>query len=320
MKSLILDSFLKLTALKKRIMLSINIPVYNIDVYDLVEQILEQTKKLNSDYEIRVYDDASRAVIRKKNRKLEGLPNVTYKEMRRNVGRAAIRNKMGFESKFEYLLFIDADSKLISESYLEHYLRYAETGNIMCGGTTYNPERPADPEKTLRWYYGTHREAVSAQQKNRNKGFVITSNNFLIRKNIFKKIHFREDIKKYGHEDTMLGYDLFTNGYNIVHFDNPVEHTGLENAAVFLNKTKLAIGNLWLISQHLIDDKKALTEQVTFLNRYQKITRFVPEALFRFLFKTFKIQMENNLTGEKPKLLIYDFYKMCFYATIKIRA
>ena len=300
-------------------MLSINIPVYNEDINGLVLQLSEQAKKLNRDYEIRVYDDYSETEIRVKNRKIQTLPNVVYRQMEQNMGRAAIRNKMGFDSKFDYLLFIDADSKLVSENYLSFYLRYAESGNIMCGGTTYAPEEPKDPEKRLRWYYGTHREAVSAQYKNRNKGFIITSNNFLIRKDIFKKVHFREDIKKYGHEDTMLGYDLFMSGFKIVHFDNPVKHTGLENAAVFLNKTKLAVGNLWFISENLIDNPKKFTRKVTFLNKYRKITRFVPEAGLRFLYEKFSKSMERKLMGPQPTLFVFNLYKITYFATIKNR-
>lgn len=300
-------------------MLSINIPVYNIGVEGLVLSLNKQAEKLNIDYEIRIYDDGSKAQVRKKNRKLEEMPNIVYNKMKRNLGRAAIRNKMGLESSREFLLFIDADSKIISENYLEHYLRYSNTGNIMCGGTSYSGNRPADPKKLLRWYYGTHREAVSAQQKNRKKGFVITSNNFLIKREVFEKIHFREDIKKYGHEDTMLGYDLFLGGYKIVHFDNPVEHTGLEDSVVFLNKTKLAVKNLWYITEKLIDNKASFNQQVTFLRKYQKLTRFIPETFFRFLFEKLEKFMEKKLTGPNPKLFIYDFYKACYFASIKSR-
>ncbi len=300
-------------------MLSINIPVYNEDINGLVLQLSEQAKKLKTDYEIRIYDDCSKAQFRAINRKVQNMPHVVYREMKKNLGRAAIRNKMGFDSKYPYLLFIDADSKLISENYLLFYFRYIKNGCIMCGGTAYHPEEPKDTEKKLRWYYGTHREAVSAQYKNRNKGFIITSNNFLIKKEIFEKVHFREDIKKYGHEDTMLGYDLFMSGYKIVHFDNPVEHTGLENSAVFLNKTKLAVANLWFISEHLLKNKKKFNQTVPFLNKYRKITRFVPESVLRFVFENFSKLMERNLMGTNPNLFIFDLYKLTYFATIKNR-
>ena len=300
-------------------MLSINIPVYNIEIADLVLQLKEQADRLEIAYEIRVYDDKSNADIKKKNRKVKFVSNVVYRELRKNAGRAAIRNKMGFDSKYKYLLFIDADSKIISDNYLNSYLRYASEENIMCGGTAYNAHKPEDPEKLLRWTYGQCREAVSAQHKNRNKGFIITSNNFLIEKNIFKQIHFREDIKKYGHEDTMLGYDLFMNGNKIVHFDNPVEHTGLENSAVFLNKTKMALGNLWLIAEFLISNKSEFKSQVKFLNKYEKLTGIFPESLIRFFYnRSFRI-MEKNLCGVKPSMFVFDLYKIGYFSIIKNR-
>ena len=300
-------------------MLSINIPVYNVEITDLVLQLSEQAQKLNTEYEIRIYDDGSETEVRTRNSKVAAIPNVVYREMGKNIGRAAIRNRMGFDSKFRYLLFIDADSKLVSNNYLAYYLRYAETGNIICGGTVYHSEQPHDSEKILRWHYGTHREAISAQQKNRKKGFIITSNNFLIPKEIFQQIHFREDIKKYGHEDTMLGFDLFIKGFKIVHFDNPVEHTGLENAAAFIIKTKMAAGNLWFISEHLNSDKKEFMRQVAFLNRYRKITRIVPEFFLRLLYEKLAKPMEKNLTGTNPNLLLFDFYRLSYFATIKNR-
>jgi hypothetical protein len=53
-----------------------------------------------------------------------------------------------------------------------------------------------------------------------------------------KRCIFSEDLKTYGHEDTLLGYDLFRNGIEIFHIDNPVEHTGLEDSSVLLRKPK----------------------------------------------------------------------------------
>ena len=67
-----------------------------------------------------------------------------------------------------------------------YYLRYAENAPVICGGTTYSAQKPADFSKLLRWVYGTRREAIPAQQKNSDKGFIITSNNFMIEKKVFE--------------------------------------------------------------------------------------------------------------------------------------
>ena len=146
-------------------------------------------------------------------------------------------------------------------------------------------QKPTDHKKLLRWHYGKEREAIPAEIRNSKKGFIITSNNFLIEKRVFEQIHFREDIKKYGHEDTMLGYDLFKNNKGIYHINNPVEHTGLENSWVFIEKTKLALGNIHSIISKLLLGEDGFTEQVHFLNSYTKITRYVPALFLRLFYK-----------------------------------
>ena len=97
-------------------MLSINIPVYNYTITELVSELVSQAADINKPFEIRVCDDGSSEEIKKKNREIKDWNNVIYTELEENSGRAAIRNKMGFESKFENLILIDADSIPVSKN------------------------------------------------------------------------------------------------------------------------------------------------------------------------------------------------------------
>ncbi len=297
-------------------MLSINIPVFNVEIVALVSDLIAHAEKLTIPYEIKVYDDGSKDKIKFINRKVQQMPNVVYVELQKNLGRAAIRNRMGLESKFKYLLFIDADSKLISENYLATFVENVKPNRVLCGGTAYSKEKPVEPEKLLRWVYGTKREAVPAKIRNDKKGFIITSNNFWIEKSVFEIIHFRGDLKKYGHEDTLLGYDLFLKGIEIFHIDNPVEHTGLENSDVFLTKTRMALKNLHYIANELLDNDKNFLEQVHFLNRFNKIKKWIPCFLLRFFHRIFRYSIEKNLTGKSPNLFWFDVYKMGEYSML----
>lgn len=297
-------------------MLSINIPVFQIEVENLVSDLVTQGEKLSIPFEIRVYDDGSTDEIKKRNRVIEKQPNVIYLELEKNLGRAAIRNKMGLESKYTYLLFIDADSKLVNRNYLEFFLENTKPNRVLCGGTAYSKEKPQESEKFLRWFYGSHREAISAETRNSKKGFIITSNNFLIEKTVFEKIHFRENLKNYGHEDTLLGYDLFRNKIEIFHLNNPVEHTGLEDALIFLEKTKTALQNLHHITKSLLANDTVFVDQVHFLNRYRSITKIIPPAIFRAFYAVTKRQMEYHLTSKYPRLFWFDMYKIGFYSTL----
>jgi hypothetical protein len=68
-----------------------------------------------------------------------------------------------------------------------------------------------------------------------------TGFNFIIDKSIFMKIRFNEDLKQYGHEDTLLGYQLRIAGVEIIHIDNALIHDGVESNEVFIAKTKLGV-------------------------------------------------------------------------------
>jgi glycosyltransferase involved in cell wall biosynthesis len=297
-------------------MLSVNIPVFNFEVFELVKELVLQASQLNFTVEIRVFDDGSSEDIKLKNRNISYLPGVVYTELEKNLGRSAIRNKMGLESKFEYLLFIDADSSIVNPDYLRCFLANADPEIVLCGGTTYEKEPPANKNQYLRWFYGTHREAISAAERSNKKGFIITSNNFLVPKKVFEKIHFREDLKMYGHEDTLLGYDLHQQGVQIRHIENPVEHTGLEDGAVFLDKTRVALKSLHLITTQLLPGETEFARQVNFLNGYNSIRKVVPVFLLRWFFGLFHQLLEKHLTGRNPKLFWFDVYKLGYFATL----
>ncbi|AHW62388.1 Glycosyl transferase family 2 [Draconibacterium orientale] len=300
-------------------MLSVNIPVYNIEVVNLVDELHQQATKLNIDFEIRVYDDGSDEIFKSLNRIVKNKPNVVYREMEKNLGRAGVRNKMGAESVFDWLLFIDADSKIISPNYLKYYLENRNENRVLCGGTAYAKQKPADAEKLFRWTYGTKREAVTAAVRNGSKGFIITSNNFFIAKELFNRVHFREELREYGHEDTLLGYDLFCAGVEIFHIDNALEHTGLESAQAFLKKSCMALENLKKIGEELLDGDRMFYRQVNFLQKYKRVTFIIPSRTIGRLFRKYREKMEANLKGPRPSLLIFDLYKLGYFAGIKNR-
>ncbi|WP_319480519.1 glycosyltransferase [uncultured Draconibacterium sp.] len=300
-------------------MLSVNIPVYNIEVVDLVNDLHQQATNLNIDFEIRVYDDGSDEIFKSLNRIVKSKPNVVYTEMAKNLGRAGIRNKLGADSVFDWLLFMDADSKVISPKYLKNYLENRNENRVLCGGTAYAKQKPADPEKLFRWTYGTKREAVTAAVRNRSKGFIITSNNFFLAKEIFERVNFREELREYGHEDTLLGYDLFCADVEIFHLDNPLEHTGLESAQAFLKKSCLALENLKKIGEELLDGDRMFYRQLNFLRKYKRITFFIPSRAIGRLFRKYRNKLEENLKGTRPSLLYFDLYKLGYYAGIKNR-
>jgi glycosyltransferase involved in cell wall biosynthesis len=92
-------------------MLSILIPVYNFDVTNFVTDLHTLCKQEKITFEIILFDDASNEDFKNKNRLLQKLPFVTYQELTQNIGRSAIRNKLAEAANYDFLMFVDCDSK-----------------------------------------------------------------------------------------------------------------------------------------------------------------------------------------------------------------
>jgi hypothetical protein len=71
------------------------------------------------------------------------------------------------------------------------------------------------------------------------------TNNFVVPKAVMLNIPFDETVTTYGHEDTLFGFQLQAAGIDILHLDNPVLHIGLDEAAHWLEKQRIAIQNLY---------------------------------------------------------------------------
>ena len=224
-------------------MLSVLIPVYNQTVIPLVQQLVRQGEELNIVFEVRCLDDGSTWELRKTNRKLYQMDHVHYKELAANVGRSRIRNLLAEQAQYPYLLFLDGDSKIIDPQFLSHYLAKIPSDAVWVGGRKYGP-RPKEAEMQLHWRAGRYREQKSQH--------AFQSNNFLIPRHIMLDIRFREQLQGYGHEDTLLGYDLEQAGISIHYLDNPIQHAGVEPAQEYLAKQEEAIRNLKKLRKTLL--------------------------------------------------------------------
>lgn len=279
-------------------MLSILIPIYNYEVRDLVMELKRQAVGSGRPVEILLMDDGSPRPDH--NAELADGKTIFYQKLAKNIGRAAIRNRLADRANFPNLLFIDADATVVSSSFLEDYFRNIDPKTVLCGGTCYAAEPPSDPAQFLRWHYGAYREQRPAAQRDRT-GF--TTFNFLIPKNIFQKIRF-EELRSYGHEDTLFGYELARRGIPIRHLDNPLRHDGLEPARVFLEKSIVAIENLQRINQ---PEVRAPT---TLWRAYEQLHRVNLTGFYRKIFEKMHSRMERNLLGPTPSLRLFDLWKL----------
>jgi GT2 family glycosyltransferase len=216
-------------------MLSILIPTYNYEVYELVKVLNKQAQDAKIEFEIIVLDDGSQK-FQIENNKINEFQFCTYEILKVNIGRSAIRNLLAKKAAFENLLFLDSDTIPIDTNFISNYLLQITTSEkIVSGGILY-PELKPKESQSLRWKYGNSREALLAKVRNESPYLRLLTLNFMIKKSVFKKVSFNETIPNLRHEDTLFSYNLKQQNICVEHFDNPVYHLGLDDFEVAINK------------------------------------------------------------------------------------
>ena len=297
--------------------ISLLIPVFDYDIIALVHSMKNAMGKVPEFYEIVIGDDGSSDEYRQKYRSLEAA-NVKVISSEKNIGRAAIRNRLALEAQGDFLIFIDADVMLpgTAEAYILKWLPFLKNSKVICGGTLYHDSAPGDPDKLLRWKYGKWREQRSAAERNKHPHAGFSTFNVMIEKSVFSKIRFNEELKQYGHEDTLLGYQLKKAGIDILHIDNGLMHEGLESNRDFLNKTKLGIENLSKLYDK-VTDKRTFSETVSILRIYNKLKIFGLTRILAAIFIRYRDRMEIRLDSGNISLFLFGFYKMSMFCTYR---
>lgn len=295
-------------------MLSILIPTYNYNVYPLVLELSEQCKKCGIKYEIQVVDDAGN-LFTGENQAINNLENCTYSINEHNIGRSKMRNLLAQKAKYDWLLFLDADTIPLKDNFITTYIEYVTSKlQIVYGGITYSTEIP-HKNSTLRWFYGKKREAIDAEKRNLNRYISFLTLNFLIPKAFFDRVSFNEDIPNLRHEDTLFSFELAQKTIPILHINNPIIHLGLDTNEVFLEKTRESVVALKnLVDQGLIDVNYVRLSQM-----FCKIKKFNATFLIAFMFEKFKFKMEKQLNSANPSMLLFDFYRLGYYCTLDKR-
>lgn len=299
---------------KSLTVVSILIPVFDYDVRPLVKELLQQGRLAGVFFEILCLDDASNESFCVLNREITAWQGVRYEELPANVGRSRIRNLLAEKARYEYLLFMDCDSGVVHSDYLARYLQHQEPDLLLYGGRCYSAQPPAAQAYLLHWHFGKKREEIPVAQRQADPYHSFMTNNFWIPRSIFQTIKFAEDLREYGHEDTLFGQELAAKQVRILHLDNPLEHLGLEPAAVFLQKNETAIKNLVFLAQKG-------TPVTTRLNHvFQTLKKLRLNSIFSLFFRPAEPLIRRYLIQSKhPNLLWLDVFKLgkiCVYTKI----
>jgi glycosyltransferase involved in cell wall biosynthesis len=294
-------------------MLSVLVPVYNYPAHTFIKSLHKQGLETNIEFEIIVIDNASNKEIIDENvENIKTLQFVRYIQHAQNLGRSRIRNRLADEANYEHLVFLDCDLALPDTHFFERYVNEIGHHPVVCGGLSYESTPPAEGLKMLRWKYGHLRESTPLEKRKAAPYESFKTSNFLIQKNYFNEIRFNENIVQYGHEDTLFGLELKKKSIPVLHINNPVLHLGIDDAPEFLEKSKQALANLVLLSAEIPELK-----EIKILNIYNTYFNAFTSFFFLLFVNIFSGVIKKNLNSAKPRIWLFDIYRLAFLAVYK---
>lgn len=291
--------------------LSIAIPTRNDDCSQTISKLLEQARRETSlDFEILIADDASdnAEVIRQLNiiGNQEGCRLIRLKE---NVGRAAVRNMLAREAKYDKVLFIDAGVDINNQDFLKTYILHANDADIVCGG--WKTEVGAETAKAnLRAKYELDCEKNHTPlQRNKHPYRSFRTVNFLVHKDILLNNPFPADMTGYGYEDVVFGKQAEKAGCTVLHIDNPVIYKSYEDNEAFVSKTIQSVNTLYIYRERIGQYSKL--HSIAFRLRKLRL-----DSLMVFLYKQRSETWKKQLCGNCPSLRMLSLLKLGCYLSL----
>ena len=295
--------------------ISILIPCYNWNTSKFIKDLhvlCTKTPSLN-DFEIICIEDGSTNYF--SNNSIQKLKHVKYEILKKNIGRSAIRNLLAKKACFEWLLFIDCDSKIATEHFILNYIEAIRTSRdlqqqiknrvnniantrnsyIYYGESLYEKK---ETKNTLHQKYGNKIES-------KRKKDIFSSHHFLIHKLAFKQNQFDENITSYGYEDVLF---QIKHPYCFQHIKNPLYHIGLKNNENFIKDCETGLKNLLKYNRD-----KNIIRKIKLLKWASILAFWGLRKPILFVFNILKSLILTNLLSKNPSLLLFQFYKLGFF-------
>jgi hypothetical protein len=292
-------------------MISILIPCYNYNAYNLICRLEKESLTLGIVFEIICIDDASFSNLNEINQKINTLTNCKFFESKKNIGRSANRQLLADKAQYDWLLFIDVDVTPLNSNFIEVYItEIKKEFEVTFGG--FNYENKIKNSSSLRYAFGKSREEIPSSIRNKNPYKYAISSNFLIKKKVFNSINKQIKNNSYG-SDYLFGALLKNNFISINHIDNEATHHGLDENSKFLIKTKKALQNLY----YLNSNKLIGQNDITILKYYKALCFIGLRKITANSINLFSNSIESNLMGSKPNLLLFDLYRLSYLCSLK---
>ena len=290
--------------------ISILIPTRNEVCLPQVQTLQQLASSVQGlEYEIIVSDDAStNQEVIQQNSQINEIEHCKLLLRDECAGRAANRNFLAHEAKYNWLLFLDCNVKIPNKHFLSNYLE-TDSADVVNGGIFAETDKSFS-NKNLRYMYEKKIEPRhTAQQRQKNPYKSFRTSNFMVRRNVMLDHSLDETVPGYGYEDVLWGKTLCENNIRIEHIDNPVVMTHFEDNEKYVTKVEEAMRTLYALRDEL-SDYSPLLNTVNILQKKHLAT------LFKQFFKNNAQRLRKNLTGASPSIRWLNVYKLWYYLSI----
>ena len=292
-------------------MVSILIPAYHYNAFPLAEEIEKQALTAGIVFELICIDDGSFSKLNIENQKINYLTNCKFIESKTNVGRTVTRQKLADMAQYEWLLLLDADIFPKEKSFLKKFISEININvDLLFGGIAYKKVSP-NPNKKLRWHYGSKRESKNLSERIKKPYLSVISGSIFIRKKLFQEINCKMQLNKYG-LDIYFASLLKNYRVKVKHIDNPVFHLGIEDSKNYLLKSKEALNTLYILEK-----ENKININMPILRTYRILKFFGLAKITGTLINKKAKKIETNLLSSNPNLLLFDLYRLAYFCRIK---
>lgn len=229
-----------------RPMLSVLIPFLRDDPCALLESIDQEAGVVAGGVEVCVLDDGTcdddltqriGALV-----KAMALP-VRFVSLAQNEGRAKGRNRLFSMARGGTLLFLDADMRPDSPTFLQTWVDLVrqQAPAVAFGGFTVD-KAPLDPQFAVHRCLAATTECLPAAVRSRQPEKHVFTSNLLVRRDVFEAERFDAGFTGWGWEDVEWGIRV-SQSFPVIHVDNTATHMGLEPPEKLLAKFKQSARN-----------------------------------------------------------------------------
>lgn len=293
------------------IKLSILLPTYNNDCYAFVAELHRQAENVEGlTFEILVADDGSTdGQALASNHRLNALRHCRFIVRKENAGRAVIRNFLARQAQYDHLLFLDSDMTVESPLFVCEYLDHSNAP-VVYGGYVVQGQG-SRLRGNLRYRYEMKSAPLhTCGQRQKHPYADFHTSNFMIHRDIMLAHPFDERFRNYGYEDVFFGRVLRENGIGITHIDNPVVFADFETNAQFVAKTEEGLHTLSAFSSEL----EGYSSLLAFASRLRRLHL---AGVVKAFYLPFAPLLRRHLSGCNPSLLVFKFYKLGYFLSIR---